>query len=64
MKAPVSPTDLAPAPIEIAEAKAEWIGLTNQFNGFHSPDARDLSMLLDEQFDAALVLGPDLSVAG
>jgi len=54
----VSLTDLTPKLVKIAEDKAEELGLTERFAGFFTTDARDLSIFPDEQFDAALMLGP------
>jgi len=51
-------TDLTPRLVEIAEAKANDLGLHGSFDGFHTRDARDLDGLPDERFDAALLLGP------
>jgi len=54
----VTLTDLVPTLVEVAQDKAKEICLDTQFQGFHVADARDLSVLDDEQFDAALALGP------
>ncbi|CAM3990068.1 class I SAM-dependent methyltransferase [Mesobacillus zeae] len=54
----VTLTDLTPKLVGFAEEKAIELGLEGQFNGFYAADARDLTMLEDEQFDAALMLGP------
>lgn len=51
-------TDLTPRLVEIAEAKANEMGLSETFDGFHTRDARDLQEISDERFDAALMLGP------
>ncbi|WP_306455062.1 class I SAM-dependent methyltransferase [Paenibacillus dakarensis] len=44
--------------MDIAKQKASEQQLLNQFNGFFTADARDLSQFPDNQFDAALMLGP------
>lgn len=54
----VTLTDLVPRLVEIAQDKANELGVSKQFEGFHVADARDLSVFHDEQFDASLVLGP------
>lgn len=54
----VTLTDLTPRLVDIAEEKARQFGLEKQFNGFITADARSLTMLKNEQFDAALMLGP------
>lgn len=54
----VTLTDLTPRLVELAEQKAIELNLEKQFDGFHVMDARHLGGLSDEQFDAALVLGP------
>ncbi|MGE6488645.1 class I SAM-dependent methyltransferase [Paenisporosarcina sp. NPDC076898] len=54
----VTLTDLVPKLVEVAQEKAKEMDLDTQFKGFHVADARDLSVLADEQFDAALALGP------
>jgi ubiquinone/menaquinone biosynthesis C-methylase UbiE len=54
----VTLTDLTPKLVEIAENKAMELNVSGQFNGFFQADARALSMLDDEQFDASLMLGP------
>ena len=54
----VTLTDLVPKLVEVAQDKAKELNLENHFNGFHEADARDLSIFADEQFDAALALGP------
>jgi ubiquinone/menaquinone biosynthesis C-methylase UbiE len=51
-------TDLTPRLVEIAKQKVVEQELQEQFNGFHVMDARDLSVFSNEQFDAALMLGP------
>lgn len=54
----VTLTDLVPKLVEVAQEKAQEMKLDPQFKGFHVADARDLSMLADEQYDAVLTLGP------
>lgn len=51
-------TDLTARLVDIAKQKATDENLQNYFNGFHTMDARDLSEFSNEQFDAALMLGP------
>lgn len=51
-------TDLTPRLVELAKQKASDQNLLNQFNGFFTADARDLSQFSEDQFDAALMLGP------
>lgn len=51
-------TDLTPRLVDIARSKADELGVNSQFDGFHAADARDLSIFCDDQFDAALMLGP------
>jgi ubiquinone/menaquinone biosynthesis C-methylase UbiE len=50
--------DLTPRLVEIAKNKAQELNLEEQFNGFFTADAKELSMINDEQFDASLMLGP------
>jgi len=54
----VTLTDLTPRLVEVAEYKAKELNLDRQFNGFYAADARELNMIKDEQYDAALMLGP------
>lgn len=54
----VTITDLTQRLVEIAEKKAKELDLEGQFNGFFAADARALNMIKDEQYDAALMLGP------
>jgi ubiquinone/menaquinone biosynthesis C-methylase UbiE len=51
-------TDLTPRLVEVAENKAQELNISGQFEGFFKADARDLSMIHDEQFDASIMLGP------
>ncbi|MDR9856528.1 methyltransferase domain-containing protein [Paenibacillus sp. VCA1] len=51
-------TDLTPSSVDIAKKKAAEYRIEDQFDGFYAADARDLSMLPDDHFDAALMLGP------
>lgn len=54
----VTLADLTPRLVDIARGKAEELGITKQFRGFHAADATDLSRFDDQAFDAALMLGP------
>lgn len=54
----VTLTDLTPRLVEIAKSKAVELNFIDQFNDFIVADARELTMLEDEQFDASLMLGP------
>ena len=54
----VTLTDLVPKLVEVAQEKAQEMNLDSQIKGFHVADARDLSVLADEQYDASLALGP------
>ncbi|MCF6138282.1 class I SAM-dependent methyltransferase [Pseudalkalibacillus berkeleyi] len=51
-------TDLTPKSVEDAKRKAKEFNLTEKFDGFHVADARNLKVLSNQQFDAALMLGP------
>jgi ubiquinone/menaquinone biosynthesis C-methylase UbiE len=51
-------TDLTPRLVQTAESKAQELNLSRQFNRFLKADARDLTMIHDEQFDASIMLGP------
>jgi ubiquinone/menaquinone biosynthesis C-methylase UbiE len=55
---PVTLADLTPRMVQTAREKAEEQGLLECFRGFHSADARNLSMFSDETFDASLMMGP------
>ncbi|MDQ0233311.1 class I SAM-dependent methyltransferase [Metabacillus malikii] len=54
----VTLTDLTPKLVELAENRAKELGVVGQFNDFFAADARELTMLNDDQFDATLMLGP------
>lgn len=54
----VTLTDLTPKLVEIAEKKAQELHLNERFDGFYVADARELTNLADNQFDASLMLGP------
>ncbi|PWV93766.1 methyltransferase family protein [Paenibacillus cellulosilyticus] len=54
----VTLADLTPRLVDIARDKAEELGLTEQFRGFHVADATNLNCYEDQIFDAALMLGP------
>ncbi|MGV3464977.1 MAG: class I SAM-dependent methyltransferase [Heyndrickxia sp.] len=54
----VTLTDLTPKLVDIAKDKAKELGLDEQFEGFYAADARELSILKDEHFNASLMLGP------
>ncbi|MDF2670856.1 MAG: hypothetical protein K0R67_3162, partial [Paenibacillus sp.] len=51
-------TDLTPRLVEQAKLKAQELQLEQRFRGFYTADACNLSHLEDENFDAALLLGP------
>ncbi|SDX60035.1 bifunctional 2-polyprenyl-6-hydroxyphenol methylase/3-demethylubiquinol 3-O-methyltransferase UbiG [Paenibacillus sp. CF384] len=52
-------TDLTPALVELAEAKADELELTERFTGgFHVCNACELAPLADNSYDAALLMGP------
>ncbi|MTH53523.1 methyltransferase domain-containing protein [Bacillus mangrovi] len=54
----VTLADLTPKFADLAKEKAQEFGLTSQFDDFLAADARNLSMLKDNQFDVSLMLGP------
>ena len=54
----VTLSDLTPKLVEVAKEKAIELHVAQQFNDFLVADARNLGQLADEQFDAALMLGP------
>lgn len=54
----VTLTDLTRGFVELAREKAEQFGVLEHFDGFYERDARDLSGLADNSFDAALMMGP------
>ncbi|PGZ96261.1 SAM-dependent methyltransferase [Bacillus pseudomycoides] len=54
----VTLTDLVPRLVEVGENKAKELGLSTQFDGFYVADARNLTLLENEQFDASLMMGP------
>lgn len=54
----VTLADLTPRLVEMAKEKAKDRNLQNQFDGFYTADARELTMMEDEHFDASLMLGP------
>ncbi|MCP1123872.1 class I SAM-dependent methyltransferase [Bacillus sp. 3103sda1] len=54
----VTLTDLVPRLVEVGENKARELGLSDRFDGFHAADARSLTLLENEQFDASLMMGP------
>jgi ubiquinone/menaquinone biosynthesis C-methylase UbiE len=54
----VTLTDLTPRLVDIAKEKAAELGLACHFSDFLVRDARDLSGLPSEHFDASLMLGP------
>ncbi|WP_298474196.1 class I SAM-dependent methyltransferase [Psychrobacillus sp. FSL K6-4046] len=60
----VTLTDLTPKLVEIAREKAEEFNLKGRFTDFLVADARDLSKIQDEQFDASLMLGPMYHIQG
>ena len=54
----VTLSDLTPRLVELARSKANEMNLNGQFNDFLVSDAKELSMLEEDQFDASLMLGP------
>ncbi|SEO95588.1 class I SAM-dependent methyltransferase [Paenibacillus sp. OV219] len=54
-------SDLTPRLVEVAEAKAGELGLIEQFASFLVQDARNLSKLESNQFDASLMLGASVT---
>ncbi|WP_442602639.1 class I SAM-dependent methyltransferase [Paenibacillus sp. KN14-4R] len=54
----VTLTDYTPRLVEVAQEKAQEFELLEQFQGFHTADARNLERFEDGQFDGALMLGP------
>lgn len=54
----VTLVDLTPRLVELARGKAEQLGLTGKFRGFHTADATDLRAFEDNAFDSALLMGP------
>ena len=54
----VTLSDLTPKLVEVAKEKAIDLNLQDQFQDFLVADACNLEQLPDEQFDAALMLGP------
>lgn len=54
----VTLADITPKFVTFAKSKAKELDLEQQFDGFFAADARDLNMIMDEQFDASLMLGP------
>ncbi|REE68771.1 methyltransferase family protein [Paenibacillus taihuensis] len=54
----VTLSDLTPRLVEVAKAKAVGMGLSGHFADFLVQDARHLSQLESNQFDASLMLGP------
>lgn len=54
----VTLADLTPRLVDIAKEKATELGLQNSFSEFLVRDARDLSGIASNQFDASLMLGP------
>lgn len=54
----VTLSDLTPRLVNLAKDKATELGLANHFLDFLVRDARDLSGLQSNQFDASLMLGP------
>lgn len=54
----VTLSDLTPRLVDSAKNKAIDLGVESYFDGFYTADARELTMLKDEQFDSALMLGP------
>jgi ubiquinone/menaquinone biosynthesis C-methylase UbiE len=54
----VTLTDLTPRLVNEAKEKATELGLVNHFSDFLIRDARDLTGIESNQFDASLMLGP------
>lgn len=54
----VTLSDLTPGLVEMAKVKADELGLTKHFKGFHVLNAANLDELPNEEFDASLMLGP------
>lgn len=54
----VTLTDLTAKLVEIAQEKAEELGLADRFEGFYTANATALTDLEDNSFDASLMLGP------
>lgn len=54
----VTLTDLTPKLVDIAKEKANELGLEEHFSDFLVRNARNLSGLESNQFDASLMLGP------
>lgn len=54
----VTLSDITPNLVEIAKEKANELGLTDKFSGFHSLNATNLKGISNENFDASLMLGP------
>lgn len=48
----VTLSDLTPKLVDFAKGKSKELNLERNFDGFYTADARDLSMLKDEQFNA------------
>ncbi|WP_191565349.1 class I SAM-dependent methyltransferase [Metabacillus idriensis] len=51
-------SDVTPKLVALAEEKAKELNLSNQFNGFYTADAANLTLFPDAAFDAALMMGP------
>ncbi|MED4907448.1 class I SAM-dependent methyltransferase [Brevibacillus centrosporus] len=54
----VTLTDITPRLVNIAKEKANQLALTDKFSGFHVLNATNLDGILDETYDASLMLGP------
>lgn len=54
----VTLSDLTPKLVDVAKEKAIECNLINKFHDFLVADARELTMLKNEKFDATLMLGP------
>ncbi|GIP34478.1 bifunctional 2-polyprenyl-6-hydroxyphenol methylase/3-demethylubiquinol 3-O-methyltransferase UbiG [Paenibacillus sp. J2TS4] len=54
----VTLADLTPHLVDLAKEKADELGLSHKFGGFHVLNATHLAGLSNEVFDASLMLGP------
>ncbi|WP_337995208.1 class I SAM-dependent methyltransferase [Paenibacillus qinlingensis] len=60
----VTLSDLTPKLVELAKDKASELGLAEMFNGFHTLNATSLEGIPDATYDASLMFGTSLSLAG
>lgn len=54
----VTLADITPRFVEMAKEKADELGLTHKFNGFHVLNATTLKGIASDRYDASLMLGP------